>query len=165
MRGVFAKEVFCPRCREPHLAGTDTPSWAWFDCDELRFEIPENQKRLGSKLYRVAAEMGLDDETGCMGCGQTARCTRVSDGLVRYVCYRCGEVGLYGVILREEPFFPTEPLDVAASATPTPPQLTGARDLYMRRVQPVRPQVPGEAWWLRLARKLRVLVSWSQGVR
>jgi len=90
------KTVHCPSCRKQHLAGADTPGWLWFTCEGLRFELPEAQARLGSGAYIVAREAGLHDETGCMSCGQTAMCTDPdTEELIRYVCHRCGEVGVY----------------------------------------------------------------------
>jgi ribosomal protein S27AE len=94
------KRVFCPNCREQHTAGADTPTWLWFTCEAYRFELPEEQARLGSKAYELAREAGLLSQTGCMRCGQTAMCTEPEDDLVRYVCHRCGEVGQYLVVFR-----------------------------------------------------------------
>lgn len=96
MLGIQAKEIFCPRCQELHIAGSDTPYWLWFTCGTHRYSIPEEQTTLGTSRYAEVKAMGLPNKVGCMNCARICSATDVQlDNLTHYICYRCGEVGAF----------------------------------------------------------------------
>ena len=147
------KTVHCPSCREQHLAGADAPGWLWFTCEGRRFELPDTQARLGSDAYIAAREAGLYDETGCMNCGRTAMCTDPdTEELIRYVCHRCGEVGVYLATLRSnwKPCYDLFAADVGEPVRPREPSCIEAPE-------------ESPPWKLGVRHRWRKLTAWAEG--
>jgi hypothetical protein len=96
MDGLAApKVIFCPSCRQPHVACSLEEWWRWFTCGAYRFSFPDQQQRLGSALYANMDLTSLIQRTGCPGCGNETSCTDLIEEQVSYICYRCGEVGIF----------------------------------------------------------------------
>ena len=113
---VKPQQMYCPDCRQLHVACTLMPcfpdtAWAWFTCGDMRYSFPESQGRLGGRQYSKIEVRTLTMVVGCPGCGRDAKAGAIvedpDDGagtqLMRYICYRCGEVGTFQVAPRVAP--------------------------------------------------------------